>query len=87
MKLGCEARLIASSAAQVHAQWIFLCFRNPPVSGGMSGWIRGSSTRNGRPDGWATLGMKDRDPWSCTSPVTSDPRSASAAGWRRPGRG
>jgi hypothetical protein len=90
MKLGPDYRLFRASAAQVHGQWIFLCFRNPPVSAGMSGWIHGSYICNGRPDGWETLGMNDREPWSRTSPVASDARTAPgvpSAGWRRPGRG
>lgn len=36
MKLGPVTWLIPSSAAQLHGQWIFLCFRNSPaVSDGM----------------------------------------------------
>lgn len=92
MKLGPVTWLIPSSTAQVHGQWIFLCFRNPPaVSDGMPRrqravcwdgkttsrrWVGGGGTYNGRSDGWAELGMKDRGSGSCTKP-----------GQGRPGRG
>ena len=89
MKLGPVTWLIPSSAAQLHGQWIFLCFRKPPaVSDGMprrqrpvcwhgtpapSGRVRGCGTYNGRSDGWAKLGMKDRERGSCTNPRQGRP--------------
>jgi hypothetical protein len=73
MKLGPLTWLIPATAAQVHAEWIFLCFRNPPaVSVGMSGSVRGSTARiNGRLDGWVALGVRDRGSWSYSRAATS----------------